>query len=82
MIWYVAISRFMRTAKPSSMVPSLFVHFSSTLTARLQVPLLFDNTLKNVTILVTVRAYLSPVFSSVASCTVAQAPFPISSSSL
>ncbi len=39
------------------MVPSLFVHFSSTLTARLQAPLLFNNTLKKVTILVTVQAY-------------------------
>ncbi len=38
------------------MVPSLFVHFSSTLTARLQAPLLFHNT-KKVTMLVTVRAH-------------------------
>lgn len=32
---YVAISRRMRVAKPFSMVPSLFLHFSSNLTARL-----------------------------------------------
>ena len=36
MIWYVAISRWMRMAKPSSIIPSLSIHFSKTLTARLQ----------------------------------------------
>lgn len=40
MLWYVATSRRIRTAKPFSMVPSLFLHFSRSLTARLQAKVL------------------------------------------